>query len=365
MVSLPITAAAKKMTSAVKRKTQMAGPTLGAGYARGLLNFAVAKGADRDTLLARAQLSARDLEDLDTRIPLARYVALIRAGAALTGEPALALQFGEAVRMQDVSIVGLICEACETTLEVGAQLNRYARLVFDADRDDAPDMIQLVRKDDGLWLEIKSDSFTGNPFLAESEFARLVGNARAMFGSLPYFQNMPFPLALHFMHGEPSYRAEYDRIFRAPVVFGRPWNAMRIDEGFLSLRHPPVNRYVFGLLSARAEALLAELETSKTTRGRVERLLLPVLHAGEANMDTVAGKLGLSHPSLYRALKAEGVTFETVLDDLRHRMALHYLGGKKVSVNETAYLVGFSDPTAFSRAFKRWTGRSPGRHGRG
>jgi AraC-like DNA-binding protein len=82
-------------------------------------------------------------------------------------------------------------------------------------------------------------------------------------------------------------------------------------------------------------------------------------------MDTMAGKLGLSHPSLYRALKAEGVTFETVLDDLRHRMALHYLAGEKVSVNETAYLVGFSDPTAFSRAFKRWTGRSPGRHGKG
>ena len=58
-------------------------------------------------------------------------------------------------------------------------------------------------------------------------------------------------------------------------------------------------------------------------------------------------------------LKAEGVTFETVLDELRCRMALHYLDGQKVSVNETAYLVGFSDPSAFSRAFKRWTGTAP------
>jgi AraC-like DNA-binding protein len=66
-----------------------------------------------------------------------------------------------------------------------------------------------------------------------------------------------------------------------------------------------------------------------------------------------------SRQALYRNLKAEGVTFEQVLDELRHRMALQYLAGKRVSVHETAYLLGFSDATAFSRAFKRWTGRSP------
>jgi AraC-like DNA-binding protein len=69
--------------------------------------------------------------------------------------------------------------------------------------------------------------------------------------------------------------------------------------------------------------------------------------------------MGVSRQTLFRRLKREGVTFEKVLDGLRHRMALYYLGGRKVSVNETAYLVGFSDPAAFSRAFKRWTGVSP------
>jgi AraC-like DNA-binding protein len=72
-------------------------------------------------------------------------------------------------------------------------------------------------------------------------------------------------------------------------------------------------------------------------------------------MDAVAAKMGLSR----RRLKGEGATFEKVLDELRRQMALHYLSGKKVSVNETAFLVGFSEPAAFSRAFKRWTGKSP------
>ena len=99
--------------------------------------------------------------------------------------------------------------------------------------------------------------------------------------------------------------------------------------------------------------------SSKTTRGQVESVLMPILHTGSVSMDAVAKTLGFSRPTLFRKLKAEGVSFEKVLDDLRHKLALEYLGGKKVSVNETAYLVGFSDPAAFSRAFKRWTGQSP------
>lgn len=86
---------------------------------------------------------------------------------------------------------------------------------------------------------------------------------------------------------------------------------------------------------------------------------MPTLHTGIAGIDLIAARMGMSRPTLYRRLKAEGTTFEQVLDELRHRLALHYLSGGKVSVNEAAYLVGFSEPAAFSRAFKRWTGHSP------
>jgi AraC-like DNA-binding protein len=165
--------------------------------------------------------------------------------------------------------------------------------------------------------------------------------------------------AVDFTHPQRSYLTEYERIFRVPIRFGAEWNAMRIDPALMMQPIAALPRYVFGVLTARGDALLAELEKAKTTRGRVERLLMPGLHKGDANIDSVAAAMGTTRQTLYRHLKAEGTTFERVLDDLRHRLALDYLQGRRVSVNQTAYLVGFSDPAAFSRAFKRWTGVNP------
>jgi AraC-like DNA-binding protein len=337
----------------------MAAPTIAAGYPRGLLDFAVSKGADRAALLEQSGITAEALDHQDNRVPVANYVALFEAAARLTGNPAIGLEYGKAVRMQEISIVGLICEACETVLEVPIQLNRYAELVVDEDRGEPATLMRGAARDGGVWIEGPSNLFTENPLIAEAELARLVWNTRVMFANTPEFQGIKFPRRVHLMREAPAHAAEFERVFDAPVVFGADWNAMEIDPAFLGLKQPPVNRYVFGVLSERAEALLASLQQSRTTRGRVEAILMPILHTGAASMDMVADKLGLSRQTLYRQLKTEGVTFEEVLDELRHKLALHFLAGKKVSVNETAYLVGFSDPAAFSRAFKRWTGMSP------
>jgi AraC-like DNA-binding protein len=94
-------------------------------------------------------------------------------------------------------------------------------------------------------------------------------------------------------------------------------------------------------------------------RHKVERVVEPLLAEGEAGIDRVARELGLSRQTLYRRLKAEGLTFEQLLDELRHRLALKLLGDQHLPVKQAAWRLGFSDPAAFSRAFKRWTGSAP------
>jgi AraC-like DNA-binding protein len=91
----------------------------------------------------------------------------------------------------------------------------------------------------------------------------------------------------------------------------------------------------------------------------VERTIEPMLALGPVRIDEVARVLGLSRQTLYRRLRAEGVTFEALLDGLRNRLAMKLIREEGVPVKEAAWRLGFSDPAAFSRAFKRWTGRSP------
>jgi AraC-like DNA-binding protein len=339
----------------------MDNPTLSAGYPKALLDFAVSRGADRQTLLARAHIHPDQLQNQDDRIPLASYLALLEAGIELCHEPALSLLFGEAVRMPDISIVGLMGQSAGNSEEARREMSRYGRLALDVDDGDPSDLMEIVRDGRDLWLRSRSRIYVENPRLTESGFARCVCGARAMMASVPGLASLPFPKAIHFTHKEPSYRAEYDRIFGVPLVFESHMNALVVDEALMQMSLPSPNPYLSEVLRAHAEELLEQLDRSKSTRGRVEDLLIPVLHSGEANIDLIAGKLAVSRQTLFRRLKAEGVTFEKVLDELRHRLALHYLSEEKASVHETAYLVGFSDPGAFSRAFKRWTGASPRR----
>jgi hypothetical protein len=119
-------------------------PTFGAGYAKGLLELAASRGADRRALAARAGLDLATLENRDNRIPWSRYVALMREAKATTGEPALALHYGEAVDIAEISIIGLINQASETVAEAFAQLNRYVPLIAETENAGGGARFQLM-----------------------------------------------------------------------------------------------------------------------------------------------------------------------------------------------------------------------------
>jgi len=332
----------------------MSEATVSSGYVADLVDLALSKGAARADLLTRASIAETDIVDPDNRVPFERFKLLMRAAKAMCSEPALPLYFGARDWFLRASIVGLISGASATMGEAFAQMNRYARLVIEVDGHESGPRFTVGPRDGGVWIEDHRRNPNDFSELTESTWARFVCNYANSFPHRPHYVK-----AVHMTHSAPAHRAAYDQFFTMPVTFESDRNALLIDPSFLNEPTNNGNRYVFGVFSDRAEALLKSLEAAKTTRGEVEALLIPVLHTGDVSMDDIATKLGVSRPTLYRKLKAEGVAYEDVLDDLRHRMALHYLDGKKVSVNQTAYLVGFSDPSAFSRAFKRWTGLSP------
>lgn len=328
-------------------------PTVSAGYAKALLDFATRRGAAAGKLLAAAGMTAAMLDDLDKRVGYPRFKALMRAAIAQTGDPALALRFGADSDFRKWSVVGLIAHASATMTEALAQLNRYGRLVVETEGLALGPRFANVARDGAFWLEDNRLNANDFPELTESSWSRFIVHARENF------PDHVFALGAEVTHPPPAHWMVYEEIWRVPVTFGAARNAIRMNPNWPSVRIAPDNRYAFGVLAEKADALLRDLEAQGTVRGRVEALIMAMLHTGEADIETIAAKMGVSRQTLFRRLKAEGVTFAAVLDGLRRQLAMHYLKGRKVSVNETAYLLGFSEPAAFSRAFKRWTGTSP------
>lgn len=331
----------------------MSEPTVSAGYAKALLDFAVSRGAEEARLIEQSGIRPSSLLDQDNRVPFSSFVTLMRAAKALCRDPALALEFGAASDFRKFSIVGLLSHAAADMGEALVQLNRYGRLVMEVEGLGDGPRFEIVQANGERWLIDRRSDANDFPEMTEAVFSRFICWTRREF------PQATFALSVQVTHPPPAHRAAYDRLWRVPVTFGGERNAIQTSLDWAAVAVQPESRYVFGVLTERGDALLRELESSKTVRARVESLLLARLHTGELSIDTIAGLLAVSRQTLYRRLKAEGATFERVLDELRHRMALSYLSGRQVSVSETAYLVGFSDPAVFSRAFKRWTGRSP------
>ena len=329
--------------------------TMAAGFAASFAEYACDRGAKRHVLLADSTLTEDDLSDQDNRIPEAAYRALIGSAIQQTGDTALLLRHTLESRLETISVVGQIVHTSASFRHSIAQLNRYLHLMSDLNLPSGNDRFELLHVNGGLWivdhLIVPHDEYLGT----EASFARFISEFRRSF------PDATFETGLEVMYPPPPHVDQYPELFRVPVQFNASRNALQIDPVWDSpeTQFEPGNAYAFGIFTRHADEMLAKLQADTSIRAQIEAQILPTLHEGSISMDKVAKDLAMSRQTLYRRLKDEGVTFAEIHDDLRQRMAMQYLEGQKVTVNETAYLLGFSESSSFVRAFKRWTGLSP------
>lgn len=325
--------------------------TVSAGMAIGLVEFAVARGADRSALLSESGIEAGALTNEDIRVPFPEYAALYVAAEMICDDPALALHFGEDVSTMDSLLVCHVGSASATMGGALAMINHYGPLSVDVETVNGGDPFQVECGPDGHWL-IDASIYPGAvPQLTDTSFARLIVGTRQL-------TDRDFVRAVHLVRAAPAFAIEYERIFRAPVLFGQQRNAMLLDPDWFAVPLNAASRCTAPILAAHADTLLEDLTPAPRCRRAVEDIVRSRLASAEVSMDLVAKQLGVSRQTLYRQLKSEGTTFEDLLDAIRREAARRLLR-EGVSISDTALRVGFSDRSAFSRAYKRWTGRSP------
>lgn len=335
----------------------MAEASVSARVTNGLIEFAVERGVQRGQLLTAAELTASQLEKPDERLPFQAYVRLMRSAARLSGDPAFALHFGEAVDIREMSIAALLGQSLGTAMDVLGAVNRYASLDIDVEIEGNY-RLELVPRGGKLWLVDRRVAPNAFPELTESAFARMLAAARNIGLEMPIRE-------VHVTHAEPPYRSEYERIFRVPVRFGRDWNALAIHGGAMAQPIALQPAYAGGIIAARADSLLKQMRDVESRSGAVRTALHTLLRKGKPSAATVARELGLSRATLYRQLKAEGTTFEDIFRSTRQKLAQEMLADGRLSIEGISRRLGFADGASFSKAFKRWTGSSPREHPKG
>jgi AraC-like DNA-binding protein len=167
------------------------------------------------------------------------------------------------------------------------------------------------------------------------------------------------PRAVRFEHRKPVAIAAQKRVFQAPVHFGCARTELVFDARLLEVPLPKADPALAALLRRNAQALLGPAATGKKFTDEVRRVLGKVSAPGDLQLSVVARKLGTSARTLQRRLGEEGSAFHELVHETRSALAKKYLRKGELAICEIAYLLGFSQPSAFHRAFQRWTGMTP------
>jgi AraC-like DNA-binding protein len=305
-------------------------------------------GVSRVELLREARLDEEQLRDPDARVPRAAIVRLWHAVAARVPDPAFGLRFGAAARAREFGLVGYTIAFSQTVGAALQRLTRYDRILSDAL------VVELDAADAATWvrLDVEPALRAFRP-AADFRLAAVLAMCREI-AAAPIA-----PLTVQFPYRRPEDVRAYERFYGAPLEFGALATAFLLRHDDLARPVVSSDAALTGYLDHLAEQLLAVLGGEDTLRDRLRQVLWSELSAGVPGLDGVGRVLGMSPRTLQRRLREEGTTFSAVLTQLRHDLALPLLGDGRLAVAEVAFLLGYEDPSAFHRAFRRWSGLSP------
>jgi len=314
---------------------------------RALLAWAAGLGVDAAALAAEAGLSLDGLDE-DARVPRERVDALWDALAARVG-PAAGVRFALEMPPGNTGVFEVVTQSAPTIERSLAHVCRYWHLL-----NDGVDLsIERSGAELALVLRTRSDRPLAAPWIDLTVVALVVVGARAVARPrAPIRVELPYP--------ESRAVPELGAIVGAPLVFAAPALAIAYPIELLAEPLLNANSQLHDVAVAHAEALLSRAQSGGgDLRARVREAAERRLESGDARLDRIAGAVGMSARTLQRRLRESGTSLREVLDEARRAIAMRELVRPSRTVTDVAFLLGFSETSAFDRAFRRWTGKTP------
>lgn len=309
-------------------------------FVRPLARALAASGVDADALVTACGLVGPH----PMRVPITQVNAVWQAAVAESGDPAIGVRTAMALETGDYGVLEYAARASATLREGFERVGRYQKLLNDRaavefhDQGDVTTMVYLPTRVPAAYVEFVLASWV--------TFGRVLPAG-------------PLPItAVHLTHAPPNDTSIHRAVFGSVIKWEAKTAQLRLDRVAFT-RPLAADPALVAVLDRHAAALMEELARSHTWSAKVVGFIEAHLRDGAPRLADAAAALGVAERTLRRRLDDEGHTFSGLLDATRHRVSLSLVEDAALSLGEVAFLLGFSEPSAFHRAFRRWTGQSP------
>ena len=323
-------------------------PSIASGALRKMLLALQELGVDAEAVRVEAGLPSEVMSDADGRVPIAALHAAWAAAARRLCRSDAALLVARRYVPGDYGLVGFVAMNCSTLGGALAQVVRFGTLWTD-------DPTFVLDADGALGYRYRTSSPRGPGlrYASEAAVAEVMNAARLLT------QTKLSPRKVHFAHAAPADTGAHEAFFGCPVHFDARETTLLFRREALALPLPKADAQLGVFLSDMAKDALGRRARDCTPPGRIKEIIGEELPRGLPPLEQIARRLATSERTLRRRLEEEGTSFRTILDETRAELAQSYVRDGKLSLSEVAFLVGFSETSAFNRAFKRWTGSPP------
>lgn len=318
-------------------------------WARQIADLLEARGHPAELILREVGLKRAEVKPPDARIAVTKHVALIEAAAEHLNDPCFGLHFGAGLDPLDAGAIGFLAANSPT---LGDALKNFAKY------------LATMSEGSRAHLDLKGEQahwtmgLTDRKAVADRQFYEYLLAASLNICRFAVSRRIT-PTTVEFQHPRSSGLDEFRRYFGAPVRFGAMRNMMTLEKSQLSLPCRSADQRLFRIVKAHCDELLAKSRKAKNLQEEVTHLVGSLLPTGTATKAHVASSLNMSERTLSRRLAEQGMSFRQIIDEERRRMAFRYLDDPAVRPTQVAYLLGYSEPSAFTHAFRRWTQQSP------
>lgn len=305
-------------------------------------------GVEPSAILLEAGINEEQLHSPGYRVSLYRTFRLLKLAEKHAADPFVGLRLGQFVDARSYEVLGYVLMSCHSLGEALQQLIRFDQLIWDVGGTS------LYIEGDRAILELRPKNV---PWVPAEAFEIAVSGQYAMGKWLTGLEDSP--AEVHFKHEPRGDISVYQDVFNCEVKFKQPKTALIFDQSYMNAPIRYADPALKQMMEQTGQKILSQYRHESNIANEARAIIHELLPSAEHELETVAAKMGISPRNFSKRLANAGYQYKDLVEEVRWDLADFYLSSQTMSITDIAFLLGYSEQSAFSRAFKKWTGYSP------